>query len=467
MCAENISEKIADFIEQLSFKDLSSGTIETTKKCILDALGNAYLGFPSPWASAVIELIKEEQGRAESTVINYERKVASSNAALANGTMMHSADFDDVNEVGGHPGAIVVSTALSIGEKIGVNGCEFISSIVIGYEIMDRLIRAVDPQPEKDHNSRGFHPTATCGTFAATAVAGKLLKLTNKQIQNALGIAGSYTAGSMECYNDGSMTKCFHTGKAAHDGITSAILAQKGLTGPKKIFEGSHGFLRAYSDITEPKKITYRLGQKPFKIEKTTFKLQAGCLYTHSALDGILNIINEENLENKDIENISIRLKTSHYNLCADPLPRKYSPINILDAQVSLPFLSALVMTYNRPVEPNDFNEKNIRDQKLLKLARRVKPILDPELDKKEWEDKQPAIVKVTTSDGRKNKKIISYPRGDPRSPLTKKQIEEKFLRLTSPVIGNKKAMKINNVIKKIEKVTEITELSNLLLTST
>jgi 2-methylcitrate dehydratase PrpD len=467
MYNENISEKIAEFIEQLSFKDLSKGTIEITKKCIIDALANAFLGFSTPWASAVIELIKEEQGRPDSTIINYGKKVPSSNAALANGTMMHSADFDDVNEVGGHPGAIVVSTALSVGEKVGANGEDFISSIVIGYEIMDRLIRAVDPQPNRDHISRGFHPTATCGTFAATAVAGKLFKLKKKQIQNAIGIAGSYAAGSMECYNDGSMTKCFHTGKAAHDGITSTILAKKGLTGPKKIFNGTHGFLRAYSDITEPKKIIDGLGDKPFKIEKTTFKNQAGCLYTHSALDGVLYIMHEENLETKDIENIMIRLKKSHYNLCANPLPRKYSPINVLDAQVSLPFLIALVISNKRIVEPKDFDEKNIRDPKLLSLAQKVKPILDPDLDMKEWRDKQPAKIEVNTLDGRKIQKTISFPKGDPRDPLKKNHLEEKFHKLTSPITGDKKAMKILQLVKKIDLASNISELSELLSTRT
>lgn len=201
-----ISEKLANFIEHLSFNDLTPETIEISKKCVLDAIGNAFLGFYTPWASAVLNFIKEEEGSKESTVINQFERVPSPNAAFANGTMMHSSDFDDVSESGGHPGAVIVSTTLSVGEKVRINGKNLISSIVVGYEIMDRLIKAVDPLPERNHYARGFHPTATCGTFASAAAAGKLLQLTIEQQCNAFGIAGSFSAGSLECYNDGSMT---------------------------------------------------------------------------------------------------------------------------------------------------------------------------------------------------------------------------------------------------------------------
>lgn len=458
-----ISEKIADFVEQLSFKDLSPATIEISKKSILDALGNALIGFNTPWASATLNFVMEEGGREEATVINYSIKIPTPNAALVNGTMMHSSDFDDVSSHGGHPGAVIVPTALSVSEKVGGDGRDFILSIVKGYEIMDRLIRAVDPLPERDHYSRGFHPTATCGTFASTVVAGNLLKLTVEQQCSALGVAGSYAAGLMECYNDGSMTKCFHTGKAAHDGIVSAILAQKGLTGSKSIFEGEYGFLRAYSDATEPEKLTQGLGSKPFEIQNTTFKLHAGCLYTHSALNGILDLMNENSLGIYDIEKVVVGLGKVYYKICADPLSRKYAPINVLDAQVSLPYLAALVMVLGRPITPNDFDEKKIRNPELLRMARKVKPVIDPRLDQKEWYDKRPANVEITTVDGQKHLKTVPFPKGDPRDPLTLAQLEEKFTALASPVLGHEKTSEILRIVNKLEKTKDIKELGDVL----
>jgi len=458
-----ISEKIAYFIEQINFNKLSINVTELSKKCVLDALGNALLGFNTPWASAILNLAKEMRGRQEATVVNFVERMPSPNAAFANGTMAHSFDFDDAGEHGGHPGAVIIPTALSVGEKVGANGRDFISSIVIGYEIKNRLLRAVDPLPEKNHYVRGFHPTATCGTFASAAVAGRLLTLTKEQVCNSFGIAGSYAAGSLEWLCDGSMTKRFHPGKAAHDGIVSAILAQNGLTGPKSIFEGKYGFLRAYSDVTEPERLTDQLGSSPFEIEKTSFKRHAACLAAHAALDGILDIMHENNIEVNDIENVVIGIRKSHYRLIADPLSRKYAPQTVLEAQMSLPYCAALVLSYGRAVLPNDFNEEKIRDPGLLRLAKKIKPILDPRLDEKEWYDKRPANVEIKTVDGQKIQKKVPFPRGDPRNPLTLAQLEEKFTTLAVPVLGDEKASELIRIVDKLDKIDDIKELGDIL----
>ena len=457
------SEVIADFVNQVNFSDLSPAIVEIVKKCMLDAIGNALFGFNTPWASSVTGFVREEGGSQEATVINCPEKVPSANAAFANGTMMHSFDFDDAGEHGGHPGAVIIPAALSVAEKLGANGRDIVESVVIGYEIKNRLLKAVDPLPEKNHYARGFHPTGTCGTFASAVVAGKLLSSTREEICNSLGVAGSFAAGSLEWLSDGSMTKRFHPGKAAHDGIVSAILARKGLTGPRSIFEGKYGFLKAYSDITEPQKLIDRLGSPPFEIEKTVFKLNAACLAAHSSLDGILEIMRENNLEAKDVERITIGIRKSHYRLIAEPQSTIYTPTTVLQAQMSLPYCAAFVALHGRAILPTDLDEKSIKDANILRFAKKVQPVLDAKLEEKEYYDKRPAKVELTTSDGRKIKKEIAFPRGDPRNPVPLSVLQEKFSNLASPVIGSEKVLRIVEAVRALDKMDDLTELGNLL----
>src|SRR5262249_31078469 len=147
-------------------------------------------------------------------------------AALANGTAAHSLELDDTHQGGSiHLGVSVFSAALAVAEHVGASGKAFIAAAVVGFEVAARLAMAVRP---KEHYGRGFHPTATCGTFGAAVSAAKLLDLNEPQLLSALGIAGSQAAGSMEFLTDGAWTKRLHPGWAAFAGIHAASLAREG-----------------------------------------------------------------------------------------------------------------------------------------------------------------------------------------------------------------------------------------------
>ena len=151
-------------------------------------------------------------------------------AALINGALAHSLDFDDTHAGGSvHVSAPIVPAALAAAELAGADGARLLAAIVAGFEVQIRLSMALDPH---EHYKRGFHPTATCGTFGATAAAANIFGLDREQIESAFGICLSQAAGSLQFLADGAWSKRFQVGHAAMCGLTAASLASEGFRGP-------------------------------------------------------------------------------------------------------------------------------------------------------------------------------------------------------------------------------------------
>ena len=185
-------------------------------------------------------------------VFSDKNNYAPSAAALINGTLAHSLDFDDTHaEASLHSSAPILSAALSAAQMKNCSGQQLITACVIGYEIQIRLGLAGGSSA---HYKKGFHPTATCGVFGAVASAGYLMGLTKDQFVSAFGIALSQSAGSMQFLTDGAWTKRSHVGQAAQNGLNCATMAAEGFKGPTQAFEGQWGYLHAYASGGDLKK---------------------------------------------------------------------------------------------------------------------------------------------------------------------------------------------------------------------
>src|SRR5207248_689754 len=210
----------------------------------LDTLGNALAAAGDDFGRAVLGVAERLGGAPESLLLGTARRVAAANAVLANATLAHGLDFDDTREDAiVHTGCVAVTAALAVGEASGAGGPAVLEALIAAVEVMCRIGLAV---PGALH-ARHFHPTAITGSFAAAAAAGRLFKLPEDQLVHAFGICGSQAAGIIEYLTDGSWTKRLHPGWAAHAGVVAALLAQSGFTGPETVFEGEHGFYRAFA----------------------------------------------------------------------------------------------------------------------------------------------------------------------------------------------------------------------------
>jgi len=267
--ATGITEQLAIHTAKVRYEDIPPEAIEKAKDCILDQIGVELIGSTLEWNKIAYRYVAEMGGRGESTVVNYGNKVPTLDAAFVNATFGQGCELDDVGfAAGGHPSAATVPVALAVGEKQRNTGEDFLAAVVVGCDVMYRLLAAVRPSSGK----RGFHSHGIGAPFGAMATAARLLRLNDGQMLHAFGIAGMHSSGTMEYDQTGGEVKRVIAGVAARGGIQSALLAQLGLTGPPTIIEGKRGFLKVFADQVEPDEITRDLGSD-FKIMRVWFKL--------------------------------------------------------------------------------------------------------------------------------------------------------------------------------------------------
>lgn len=457
------SEQISEYITQLRFEDLSAKVVEHAKWTILDALGIAIGCFDTPWAMSLYRGVCEKSSLPESTILYFGNKISDMDAALVNSMFIQSMDFND--ELSGiHTGAIVPPAALAVSESLDASGKDFITALVIGYDIAGRVAEASGAQGLFE---RGFQPSSILGAFASAAVYCKLHDMETAQICSAFGIAGGYAGGTIEFLKDGTDTKRFNIAKATQSGIFSAFLAKKGLTGPGSIFEGENGVLRLFSTNPDPIKLISDLGSR-FDILQTSIKKYPTCDGCFCPLDAALAIKREHALAISEIKEINFRIKSFLVPFLVDyhgDSHRKYNPLNTTDAQLSLPFVIALGLLKDGDIRISDFNDINYHNPKILSLASKVGAVPDKELDKQPFRPmSMPAIATIKMKNGEVYRKRVDYHRGDPRKPFADKDYIKKFRSNTEGKLKNDSIDKVIDQIANLEKVDDLSSLVKLLI---
>lgn len=232
------AESLCEFADELEFKDIPARVVEKAKSHILDTIGVSALGSVNENTRKLFDVMRNDRGSRQSTILWFGSKGPATTTALANGTMAHALDYDDTHlEAAAHLSAPLVPAALAVAEMTGADGRALLTALVSGYEVMARMGSAAPGQFHK----KGFHPTSIFGTLGAAVVAGKLLRLNSEKLADAMGISGSFSSGIFEYLSDGSWVKPIHAGWAAHAGIMAALMAKEGLRGPHSVLEGGFG----------------------------------------------------------------------------------------------------------------------------------------------------------------------------------------------------------------------------------
>lgn len=447
------SEQLADYISRISFEALPPEVVEKGKHLFLDTLGVMILGSDKPWSLSLLDYFKAQEGKEEADVIFHGIRIPAASAAFVNGTMAHSFDYDD-DLAACHIACCVIPAALAAAQKVNASGKELITSIVIGYDVTVRLAETLD-----GHHlyAMGFHPTAVCGTYGAVAATGKLLGLSREQMVHAMGIAGSFISGSLEWLCDGSMTKRFHGGKSASEGITASSLAQRGFTGPRTILEGNNGVLKMFRAQREPHLLVEDLSRR-FDILKSYIKWYPCCTCNAPLVDAVLAMREEASLKPKEIKEIEARVRKTCMALVGEPLYQKRNPQNILEAQMSAPYCIAAAMIQGK-LFPHQFTMEKIKDPSIVGIAQKVTVVWDPSLDVSGNPRPVPGEVIIKMSDGRVLTKKVDYQKGTYRNPLTSREIEEKFSMCVEGKLSEKKKRNLIDLIGQIEKVEKINQI--------
>ncbi|MEM3112729.1 MAG: MmgE/PrpD family protein [Candidatus Anstonellales archaeon] len=452
------TQELAKYCHELTFRKLPEEVIDRVKYHFLDFIGVTCRGSQTDSSKIMYRFIRK-MGKGKGVIIGTKERGPYIYSALANGTAGHAIEMDDVNnESSLHPGVVVFPSALAMCEMLGANGRDFIEAAVIGYEVMIRLGKAIGPIQSY---ARGFHPTGTCGTFGACVTAAKIMGLRSEKIANAMGIAGSQASGSMEYLAQGTWTKRFNAGWAAHNGMIAALLAGEGFRGPISIIEGRDGFLHSYSSGADASKVLEGLGSG-FEILRTSIKPHACCRYMQPPIDAILKIVKEHSLRPEQVEKVKLGLLSAGFPLIAEPSEKKYAPQSIVDAQFSMPFGAAIAILHGK-AGLGEFQISRIRSQDVKAMMKRVECSVNPELDQafpKQWG----ATAEIFTNDGKRYFAKIEYPRGDPENPLSWEEIIEKFHDLSGRFWGKKRRTKIIAEVRYLEKIQDMGKWSSLLL---
>ena len=440
------ARRLARFVVTLEPKDVPLRVAEQAGLLTLDTLGCCLAAVRYDFGRAARATAERLGGSPESTIVGGPVRVGAANAVLANATLAHGLDFDDTREDAiVHTGCVAVTTSLAVGEAASVSGRAALTAVVAAVEVMCRVGLAV---PGKFH-ARHYHPTALAGTFAGAAAAGKLYGLTEDELVRAFGICGSQAAGIIEYLADGSWTKRLHPGWAAHAGVVAALLAQSGFTGPETVFEGEHGFYRAFAGEFEAARLEELLASlgREWEIEQLTFKPYPCGSIAQPYMDCALRLRERHRVRAEDIVEIRCRTAAGPVPRLWEPLASKHAPQNGYAAKFSLPYLLAVILTRGR-ASLAEFEDDVVRAPEVLALASRVGYELDPTID---YPRQFVGHLRVRLKDGRVLEEWQDHPRGGPDSPMGRDEIEAKFRGNASLVMSDERATRVIRSVRVLD----------------
>ncbi|MFC2039261.1 MmgE/PrpD family protein [Chloroflexota bacterium] len=448
------TERIASFIVETGYDQIPEEAVKVAKVAILDCLGCALAGSLEPAARIITQYVKEMAGKPEAGVIASGFKTTAAGAAVANGSMAHVLDYDDVAVSWmGHPSAVLLAVVLALGERNRLSGREALAGYILGFEVEDKLGACVG----LGHYGWGWHSTATLGTVAAAATAAKMLGLDVDRTIMALGISVSLAGGTRQ--NFGSMTKSLHAGSAARNGIVAALLAEKGFTADEAIIENPMGFCKLFSGGAEhdATQATRRLGE-PFGIVSpgVSIKPYPCCRLTHRCIDAILYLIKEYGVKYYDVE--KVECGTSE---CVPQVLIHSRPKTGLEGKFSMEYCMAIALLDGQ-VALRQFADDRVMDARAQELLQRVKYVHSGDVGGVEALN-TPEVVTVELRDGRKLNRETLVAKGDSRNPMAAEELAAKYRNCASSVLSVEDIEMSLNMVSCLEDVRDVAEVMNLL----
>ncbi|MGD0693566.1 MAG: MmgE/PrpD family protein [Terriglobia bacterium] len=450
-----ITAKMAQWAAGLKFEHLSQEAAYQAKRFLLDSLGCALGGYRQHDVRIMLDTLKEIAGPGPATVIGSGDRVDPVSAALANALMIRVMDYNDIywKQDPSHPSDIF-SAALACCERAKSDGPELIVGLVLGHEFEMRFCEAAFPGIRE----RGWHH-ATLTAFVSPIVAGRALGLGWEQIQHAIGISASHHA-TLGAVTAGKLTMMKNTvdPMATQAGVLAALLAEKGYTGPEHVVDGKEGLSQCFGPEWKLNVLTDGLGES-WRITQCGMKAFPTEALTHTPISAVLDLVKQHDLKPEQVTKIHVRSLARAADILADP--SKYDPRSKETADHSLPYVIAAALV-DRQVTPLQFTTAKIMDPTIRAQLKKVEVVADPEIEKV-FPALQRVIVTIYTADGREFTCQLDYPKGDPRNPLTDREVEEKFETLAEPTLSKAARRKVVDAVWNLEKLRSVSELMQML----
>jgi 2-methylcitrate dehydratase PrpD len=445
-----VTETVAQYVASANFDELPPEVIELSKRLILDTVGVTLAGLNQPVGRIIDTFVRELEGRAEARVLGSGFRTSSAQAAFANGVMCHALDYDDSwYWPAGHPSSTVVPVVLALGEKHRLSGQQAIMAHVLGLEVHGQIGAGAE---RSSPGETGWHGVGSFGTLGAVSAAAHLLELDLRKTIMAFGIGASQAAGLAA--NAGTMTKPFHAGNSAKNGIVAAMLAKQGFTAHYEIIESVWGFAENFigPGNYDLDKMAPHLGTSYYMLSPgVLLKRYPSCYSNQWVLQEALELVREHDFSHEEVEDIELGAPTEGVVL---DIPE---PATGLMAKFSWQFSIAASIVDGR-IGIDTYDDDKVADPRIKDVMAKVKLVPNPGRPR---DNVFPLTIKL--KDGRKCSSFVEYPKGHCQNPFTDEELAEKYRECAEPVLSAEQIERSIDTMLDLEKVDDLTELVDLL----
>lgn len=447
---------IAENILARRYEDLSAPVIESAKLFILDTIGTALAGSSAPGVQALLDVVTETGGKAESTLWASPagQRLPAAAAALANGVMAHARDFDDTHDAAiVHANTSVLPAAFAMAESRHASGRDMLLAVVLGVDLACRMGLSAP-------SLGGWIHSSTLAYFGSTAAAGKLAGLDAQKLVNAMGVVYSQVAGNTQCLIEGALSKRMQPAFGARAGIFSTLLAERGVTGPKEVLEGKYGFFNLYQQGNYSRERLLKDLGSHFEGINLSMKPYPCCRATHASIDTILQCLEETPFTAEELEGITVHVPPVVMDFVGRPFAIGPSPQ--VSAQFSIPFTVATCIL-KKEVFIGDFEDAAVVASPAIKLAGRIEAVERTDVaDPKAF---MPIRMEIRLKDGRTIVRDAHRMKGSPEWPMTTDECITKFKKCNDYARTPLPAASVEALIERtlaLEDVTDVAELGHL-----
>ena len=452
----SLTQEIAEFIVPQEFARLPKDLLRLAKRCILDGVGVMLAGSATEPAAILRSYLTELGIGGDSKVLGSAISTQAHLAALANGVSGHAMDYDDTqtssspDRVYGlltHPTVPVLAACLAIAQELRVSARDLLTAFCTGFEVECKMAEAINPQ----HYLKGLHSTGTIGVFGSVAASSRLLGLSLQQVRYALGIAVSKSVGLR--VNFGTMTKPYHAGAAAENGVTAARLARLGYQADPSALDGPWGFFQVTAGGCDVQMLQGKLGKLWSMLDPGVSVKPYPCgSLAHPSMDALLELLRENDIRPQEVEEVCLGTSSN----VLDAL-RYQRPQNELEAKFSIPFCMA-ILVLERKAGIQEFRSEVVSRPDVLEMMGRVKAYQHQEIAAQGY-DRIRSLVEIRLKDGRVLSKEARTSRGTPQCPMSDDELRDKFRDCAGSVLAKDKIEKAIETINHLEDVEDINQL--------
>ncbi|MEU8362977.1 MmgE/PrpD family protein [Nonomuraea sp. NPDC048882] len=465
MAEPTLGRLLAEFAAGTTYDTLPEAVADSVRKRVLDVIGLCVAAHRLPTSAAIVSYVRDQGGAPQAHVVGGGAKVPAALAALANGVLAHSLDYDDTHLPSVlHPSAPVIPAALAAAELAAASGRDTIRAIAVGLEVCVRLgMAGYDPEAgNSTFFEHGQHATSICGTMGGAVAAALLLGLPAEGVLDSLGLAASTASGIIEGNRTGGTVKRLHCGWAAHAAVTSADLVRRGFTGPPTVIEGRFGFFEAFlHGHYEAGEITRGLGSE-WAVPGIFFKPYPANHFTHAAIDAAMGL-RAQGLDPHRVESLTLGVPAPVIRTIGQPIEAKRTPETGYQAQFSGPYAVAagLLGGGGLGLGLADFTDELARDPLRRELMAKVDVVPD-ERATEIFPHQFPAVLRARDADGREWRQEVLANRGGPDRPLSAEELALKFRDNAAGRLSAATADAVAGLAGRLEQADDVGELLRL-----